>query len=342
MVSEGSPALQHSQHAGTCARPLSAPPGHPAHGHTTHAPAAGTRCAGGCHPPRGSCRSPQQPGWRVAAPGLPGGRPSPPATPQPPLVSIAPASWGGERWGVRGWRQQGHPAGFGETGTAGDGDVDFPPMLLFFSFCFSFFLFWSPPVKPPRGVHTKHLPGAGTGARQGHVRPHLAVLHTWRDTQRGVSPACHPWGPAARGELGRTGPSWGWAMGSFRSRLARGHPMLWGCISGREGTCRVGTDVVWSVPFLGVPPCPHAGRAVPCCSRGCSPSSPQPSGTAREADARAAARNTITLPRPRVGLCIWGGREGKESELSQRWDLHPCGTMRPAPAPHPLLVGTAG
>lgn len=42
---------------------------------------------------------------------------------------------------------------------------------------------------------------------------------------------------------------------------------------------------------------------------GGSPSSPQPSGTAREADARAAARNTITLPRPRVGLCIWGGAE---------------------------------
>lgn len=148
-VSEGSPALQHSQHAGTCARPLSAPPGHPAHGHTTHAPAAGTRCAGGCHPPRGSCRSPQQPGWRVAAPGLPGGRPSPPATPQPPLVSIAPASWGGERWGVRGWGQQGHPAGFGETGTAGDGDVDFPPMLLFFSFVFLFFYFGALPLNHP-------------------------------------------------------------------------------------------------------------------------------------------------------------------------------------------------
>lgn len=122
-----------------------------------------------------------------------------------------------------------------------------------------FFLFWSPPFKPPRGVHTKHLPSAGTGARQGHVRPHLAVLHTWRDTQRGVSPACHPWGPAARGELGRTGPSWGWAMGSFRSRLAWGCPMLWGCILGREGICRVGTDVVWSVPFLGVPPCSTLG-----------------------------------------------------------------------------------
>lgn len=240
MVSEGSPALQHSQHAGTCAHPLLAPPGHPDHGHTTHAPAAGTRRAGGCHPRRGSCRSPQQPGWRAAAPGLPDGWPSPPAAPRPPLVSIAPASWGGERWGVRGWGQRGHPTSFGGELMGRQAQLGMETLTLL-PCCF--FIFWSPPVKPPHGVHTKHLPGAGTGARQGHVRPHLAVLHTWRDTQRGVSPACHPWGPAARGELGRTGPNWGWAVGSCRGRLPRGHPMPWGCISGREGICKVGADV---------------------------------------------------------------------------------------------------
>lgn len=40
----------------------------------------------------------------------------------------------------------------------------------------------------------------GTGARQGHVRPHLSILHTWRDTHvpKGVltlhATPCQGWG----------------------------------------------------------------------------------------------------------------------------------------------------
>lgn len=68
----------------------------PARGHVTHAPAAGTRRAGGHHPLHGSCRSLWWPSQHVATPELPDGWPSPPAAPQHLPVSIAPASWGGE------------------------------------------------------------------------------------------------------------------------------------------------------------------------------------------------------------------------------------------------------
>lgn len=43
-------------------------------------------------------------------------------------------------------------------------------------------------------MHIRHLPSAGTDARQGHIRPQLAVLYTCRGTQRES-----PWSPAALG-----------------------------------------------------------------------------------------------------------------------------------------------
>lgn len=72
------------------------PPPYPAHEHVTHTPATGTQHAGGHRPRCGSCRSPQRPSQRAAAPGLRDGWPSPPAMPQLPPVAIAPASCGGE------------------------------------------------------------------------------------------------------------------------------------------------------------------------------------------------------------------------------------------------------
>lgn len=65
---------------------------YPSPPHTTHAPAAGTRCTGGHRPHCGSCRFLQWPNWRVAAPGCPAGWPSPLAVPWHLLVSIALAS----------------------------------------------------------------------------------------------------------------------------------------------------------------------------------------------------------------------------------------------------------
>lgn len=68
-----------------------------------------------------------------------------------------------------------------------------------------------------------------------------------------------------------------------------------------------------------------------------SPSSSLSSGTAREADARAAARNTITLPRPGMGLCIWRRQSGEEEGVipcngvasSIHSSEHPCRTTDP-------------
>lgn len=84
---------------------------------------------------------------------------------------------------------------------------------------------------------------------------------------------------------------------------------------------------------------------------GGSPSSPQPSGVAREADARAAARNTITLPRPGMGLRIWrkaerGGkgcyslRRGSWRDPHPRASLQDC-TLHISLLSHPILPGTA-
>lgn len=145
----------------------------PARRHATHTPAAGTRHAGGHRPRRGSCRFLRWPSWHAAAPGLPARWLSPPAAPRHLPVSIAPVSWEGEQAGDiggQGWRDRPRPT-----------------------------LETIPSDKSP-GVHGKDLPGVGTGARQGHICPHLSVLHTWRDTHitrwvlaRCATP-CQGWG----------------------------------------------------------------------------------------------------------------------------------------------------
>lgn len=74
------------------------------------------------------------------------------------------------------------------------------------------------------------------------------------------------------------------------------------------------------------------------------PSSSQPSGTAREADARAAARKTITLPRPGMGLRIWRRQSGEGEDVipcngasgKAHGPEHPCRTTDPASPPPPI------
>lgn len=128
-------------------------------------------------------------------------------------------------------------------------------------------------------------------------------------------------------------------MGSCRRELARGHPLLGFCLMYAltlEGLC---------LPEeLGGVGDGNRGLRVGVAWGG-SPSSPQPSGTAKEADARAAARNTITLPRPGMGLRIWR-RQSREGEgvIFCRTDSpeHPSRTVDLSTlSSHPILPGTA-
>jgi len=309
------------------------PPQHtPARRHGTHSPAAGTGRAGGHRPRRGSCRSPQRPSRRVAAPGLPDGRPSPPAAPQHPPVSIAPASWRGET----------------RRAALEDGDRGVTS---------------GPPCKPPRRINPPACMEKTYPVRApAHDRvtsvptcPYCTPGGTDTQPQMGVSTPPNPmpaavspsgagrwlWGRAScryhHGGLGRTGPSWGWAMGlqgggAQRTPIATGlrfvyTPILVGlCLPGGMGCLR--DPHAWDT---------GAARG----ARGGSPSSPQPSGMAREADARAAARNTITLPRPGMGLRIWRRQSGEGAGVipcngaasSIHSPEHPCRTTDPASLP---------
>lgn len=164
------------------------------------------------------------------------------------------------------------------------------------------------------------------------------------------------WG--APGAVPRSG-HWFWGLASCRGQhsedwcqlglgneqvtQAGHHCRVQGCVSCSPG----GSVPVWG---NGVPSGPWwGGDAVWGGLVGVSPSSPQSSGMAEEADARAAARNTITLPRPGMELRIWRRQRrwgesvtpcnGAAGMVQSPQDS--CRAMDPASPSHliPILLG---